>query len=158
MMLDESEASDAELIGRAKVGDRGAFGKLLERHYDFVYRAAYRWCGKKADAEDIAQEVCVRLGKAIRDYRGGGAFTTWLYSVTMNAARDMMRKTTRENVKTEAYGAYSMISGEASAEPEDPTIAIHRLLCLLETVVDQQAYLIEEMMEPEAHGHINPIP
>lgn len=46
----------------------------------------------------------------------------------------------------------------SSAEPEDPTIAIHRLLCLLETVVDQQAYLIEEMMEPEAHGHINPIP
>ena len=37
----------------------------------------------------------------------------------------------------------------SSAEPEDPTIAIHRLLCLLETVVDQQAYLIEEMMEPE---------
>lgn len=61
MMLDESEASDAELIGRAKGGDRGAFGTLLERHYDFVYRAAYRWCGKKADAEDIAQEVCVRL-------------------------------------------------------------------------------------------------
>ncbi|TIT56210.1 MAG: RNA polymerase sigma factor, partial [Mesorhizobium sp.] len=81
MMLDESEASDAELIGRAKGGDRGAFGKLLERHYDFVYRAAYRWCGRKADAEDIAQEVCVRLGKAIRDYRGGGAFTTWLYTM-----------------------------------------------------------------------------
>ena len=44
--------------------------------------------------------------------------------MTMNAARDMMRKTTRENVKTEAYGAYSMISGEASAEPEDPTEAL----------------------------------
>ncbi|TPK84763.1 RNA polymerase sigma factor [Mesorhizobium sp. B2-4-13] len=124
MMLDESEASDAELIGRAKGGDRGAFGKLLERHYDFVYRAAYRWCGRKADAEDIAQEVCVRLGKAIRDYRGGAAFTTWLYTMTMNAARDTMRNTQRETVKTEAYGVHALISSEGPAEGEDPTEAL----------------------------------
>ncbi|TIN61894.1 MAG: RNA polymerase sigma factor, partial [Mesorhizobium sp.] len=74
--------------------------------------------------EDIAQEVCVRLGKAIRDYRGGGAFTTWLYSVTLNAARDMMRKSARETVKTEAYGVHALISGEASVEPEDPAEAL----------------------------------
>ncbi|TIP94879.1 MAG: RNA polymerase sigma factor, partial [Mesorhizobium sp.] len=124
LMLDESEASDAELIGRAQGGDRGAFGTLLERHYDFVYRAAYRWCGKKADAEDIAQEVCVRLGRAIRDYHGNGAFTTWLYAMTLNAARDMMRKTVRETTKTAAYGAYERISGEAPVEPEDPVEAL----------------------------------
>jgi RNA polymerase sigma-70 factor (ECF subfamily) len=124
MMLEQREASDADLIGRAKGGDRGAFGTLLERHYDFVYRAAYRWCGKKADAEDIAQEVCVRLGKAIRDYRGGGAFTTWLYAVTMNAARDMMRKRARETVKSEAYGVHALIAGEAAAEADDPAEAL----------------------------------
>ena len=120
MMLDESEASDAELIGRAKGGDRGAFGRLLERHYDFVYRAAYRWCGNKADAEDIAQEVCVRLGRAIRDYRGGGAFTTWLYAMTLNAARDMMRKTARETVKTEAYGVHALIARRGAGRAGRP--------------------------------------
>ncbi len=124
MMLDESDASDADLIGRAKGGDRGAFGKLLERHYDFVYRAAYRWCGRKADAEDIAQEVCVRLGKAIRDYRGDGAFTTWLYTMTMNAARDTMRKSAREAVKTDDYGVHALISGGAPAESEDSAEAL----------------------------------
>lgn len=124
MMLDENEASDAELIGRAKGGDRGAFGILLERHYDFVYRAAYRWCGKKADAEDIAQDVCARLGRAIRDYHGSGAFTTWLYAMTLNAVRDMVRKTARETVKTEAYGVHTLISGEASIEAEDPAEAL----------------------------------
>jgi len=44
--------------------------------------------------------------------------------VTMNAARDMMRKTARETVKTEAYGVHALISGEAPAESEDPAEAL----------------------------------
>lgn len=119
MMLDKDGVSDSDLVGLARTGDREAFGILLERHYDFVYRVAYRWCGRKADAEDIAQEVCVRLGRAIRDYRGGGAFTTWLYSITLNAARDMMRKGARDSAKTEAYGVHVLTGGEASDEPQD---------------------------------------
>lgn len=124
MMLDESDATDSDLIERAKGGDRKAFGTLVERHYGFVYRAAYRWCGKKVDAEDIAQEVCARLGKAIRDYRGGGAFTTWLYTMTLNAARDMMRKTAREAAKTSAYGVHALIAGEPAEETDDPVDAL----------------------------------
>jgi RNA polymerase sigma-70 factor (ECF subfamily) len=119
MMLDETEASDAELIGRAQQGDGVAFGRLVERHYDFVYRAAWKWCGVKADAEDVAQEVCARLGKAIRSYRGGGAFTTWLYAMTMNAARDVLRKRSRDRAKSEAFGVHALIAGEAEPEPDD---------------------------------------
>jgi RNA polymerase sigma-70 factor (ECF subfamily) len=44
--------------------------------------------------------------------------------MTMNAARDMMRKTARETVKTEAYGVHALISGEAPAESEDPAEAL----------------------------------
>ena len=40
MMLDEIEPSDLDLIGQAQKGDRAAFGRLVERHYDFVYRVA----------------------------------------------------------------------------------------------------------------------
>ncbi len=119
MMLDETQATDAELIGQAQKGDRAAFGRLVERHYDFVYRVAWRWCGRKADAEDVAQEVCVRLGRAIRDYHGGAKFTSWLYAMTLNAARDMMRKAARETIKTGAFGVHALISGVHQAEPED---------------------------------------
>lgn len=123
-MLDESDASDSELIGRAKDGDRVAFGRLVERHYDFISRVAWRWCGRKADAEDIAQDVCVRLGRAIRDYRGSGAFTTWLYAMTLNAVRDHARKSARETARTEAYGVHAPITGETPDEPDDQAEAL----------------------------------
>ena len=118
MTVDQPDVSDADLIGRARNGDEDAFGQLIERHYDFVYRVAYRWCGRKADAEDVAQDVCVRLGSAIDLYRGAGAFTTWLYTLTLNAARDMMRKHTREAAKTKAYGVHALIGGEAVPESD----------------------------------------
>ena len=116
MMLETQATSDPDLIGRARDGDREAFGRLVERHYDFIYRVAWRWAGNRADAEDIAQDVCVRLGKAIRSYRGGGAFTTWLYAMTLNAARDLRRRTARENVKTEAFGVHALVSGGEAQE------------------------------------------
>jgi len=121
MMLDESEASDSDLVGRARDGDRTAFGELVERHYGFVHRVAWRWCGNRSDAEDIAQEVCARLGRAIRDYRGGSAFTTWLYAMTLNAARDMQRKSAREAAKTTAYGVHALVAGDSGSATEDPT-------------------------------------
>ena len=131
MILDEGDASDSELVGLARDGDRGAFGRLVERHYDFVYRVAWRWCGRKADAEDIAQDVCVRLGRAIRDYRGGGAFTTWLYAVTLNAARDHARKSARESARTQAYEVHALIAGETPEEPDEQIEALWAAVRLL---------------------------
>ena len=135
-MLDEAAPSDLDLIADAQKGDRAAFGMLVERHYDFVYRVAWRWCGRKADAEDIAQEVCARLGRAIRDYRGGARFTSWLYALTMNAARDLRRKTARETAKTEAFGVHALISGEGVlSESEDQA---ERLWAAVRQLPDKQ--------------------
>jgi RNA polymerase sigma-70 factor, ECF subfamily len=119
MMLEESDVSDGHLVGRARDGDEAAFGALVERHYDFVYRVAYRWCGKRADAEDIAQEVCIRLGRAIRGFKGNAAFTSWLYALTLNAARDFVRKTRRDAAKAEAYGVHALVSGAVEPAADD---------------------------------------
>lgn len=102
----------------AREGDGAAFGRLLERHYGFVYRVAYRWCGCRADAEDVAQDVCVRLGRAIRSYRGAGAFRTWLYALTLNAARDLHRRTRRETAKGEAFRAHALSSAAVAEAPD----------------------------------------
>ena len=87
--------SDGTLAGRAKDGDRAAFGVLVERHYGLIYRVAYRVLGNRADAEDAAHDVCVALAGRIARYSGRSKFTTWLYQVVLNTARDHMRKQTR---------------------------------------------------------------
>ena len=84
--------SDIELAKLAGNGDRGAFQELLERHYDTLYRVAYRFTGSEADAEDIAQDVCLALADKIASFRGQSQFSTWLYRVAMNACRDFARK------------------------------------------------------------------
>lgn len=89
--------TDETLVAQARGGDRAAFAELVGRHYDFIFRTACKWLGRRQDAEDIAQEVCVKLATAIRSFDGRAAFTSWLYRVTLNAVRDGQRSNMRRN-------------------------------------------------------------
>lgn len=121
-LMTEERTPDAELARNAAGGDRASFSALVERHYGFIFRLAWRLTGQKADAEDLAQEVCARLGRAIRSYRGGSAFTTWLYAIVVNAARDAGRRAARETAKLDAWGAEAALHVEAA--PDDPAEAL----------------------------------
>lgn len=109
-----ADAEDRALAARAADGDRDAFAALVERHYDFIHRVAWRWCRDRETAEDIAQTVCMRLGTSIRSWRGEGALTTWLYRLTLNAVRDQARAVAREKRRVEAWTVHSMALGAAA--------------------------------------------
>jgi RNA polymerase sigma factor (sigma-70 family) len=79
--------TDSSLIAAAVAGDREAFAQLLERHYDRIHGLAWQLTGSRADADDIAQDVCCILVEKIGTYRGDAKFTTWLHGVTFNACR-----------------------------------------------------------------------
>lgn len=83
--------SDQALADKAAGGCRHSFGALAERHYDRIYRLAWRWSGSRDAAEDIAQDVCVKLAHAIRAFRGDAAFTTWLHRIAYTTALDYLR-------------------------------------------------------------------
>ncbi len=118
-MAETIEVPDGQLAAKARDGDREAFAALVERHYDFIYRVAFRTTGRREDAEDVAQDVCARLGRAVKTYRGGAAFTTWLYALVMNAARDSLRKARRDSVRTDAFGTHVRLFGEVDPEQDD---------------------------------------
>lgn len=97
------QRSDHELIEQARLGDSGAFDALAQRHYMFIYSTAYKWCGTREEAQDTAQEVLIKLARAIHEFDARSRFTTWLYRVTINAAKDMIKKKTRDRKRDEAY-------------------------------------------------------
>jgi len=121
-MMDDQ--SDQWLIERAGAGDGTAFARLLERHYTFIFRVAYKWCGAEADAEDVAQDVCVKLGQAICSYKGDAAFSSWLYRVTLNAVRDFQRA---RATRLERTAAMALVS-PTQEEPQQETDVAHEEL------------------------------
>lgn len=105
-MLDES--GDHGLALLAARGDRAAFERLVERHYDLIHRLGWRLLGNGTDAEDLAQDVCVTLARRIQSFDGRAKFTTWLYQVTLNAARDRMR---RDKTRARATEGFAEVDG-----------------------------------------------
>lgn len=84
-------------------GDRAAFERLLARHYDRIHALAWRFAGGPPDCEDLAQDVCITMARRIRSFRGEARFTTWLYKVVLNAARDAGRRRSARNRATEGF-------------------------------------------------------
>ena len=114
-----AEAANAvtrALVVRAQNGDAEAFGELIEDHYDLIHRTAWKWCGNRADAEDIAQDVCVKLGTAIAGFDGRSAFSSWVYRITLNAVRDMQRSGRRRGRHADAYAEVTPEVQPASQE------------------------------------------
>ena len=83
---------DAGLVSAAVAGNRDAFEQLLRSHYDRIHGLAWQLTGSRADADDIAQDVCCTLVEKIAGFRGEAKFTTWLCGITVNACRDHRRR------------------------------------------------------------------
>ena len=84
--------SDESLAFAAADGDAAAFSSLIERHYDGLFRLAFRLTGRRVDAEDLTQDICAALPAKLGGFKGSAKFTTWLWRVTVNAAHDRRRR------------------------------------------------------------------
>ena len=89
-------ADDQELIAGILSRDPEAFRTLMERHASGVIHLAYRFLGTLADAEDVAQEVFLRLYQNPPRLDPSAKLFTWLYRVTVNRCLDLLRKRPRD--------------------------------------------------------------
>ncbi|MBK8439537.1 MAG: RNA polymerase sigma factor [Rhodobacter sp.] len=144
--------ADETLCLAAAGGDRAAFATLIGRHYDRIHGLAWRLTGSKAEAEDLAQDICAALPSKLRGWRAEARFTTWLYRVVVNAAHDQRRRQATRARAANGWGDWELarqdeIATQAAAQDWLMTAMAQLSPELRDTVA---LVLGEEMTQAEA--------
>ncbi|HEY4309652.1 MAG TPA: RNA polymerase sigma factor [Pirellulales bacterium] len=101
-----NDSADAELVEQAKNGDRAALERLVLRHQAWIYNIAVRMVCHPHDAEEVTQEVLVKVITKLSTFKGESAFRTWLYRIAANHVLNMKRQRVEtEELTFTTYGA-----------------------------------------------------
>ncbi|MDF2938899.1 MAG: polymerase sigma70 factor [Paenibacillaceae bacterium] len=94
------QLTDEQLISQVRQGNMDAFTVLVDRHKNGVFQFIRCRVEVRETAEDLAQEVFLKLYRHLPDFRGDARFSSWLYSLTLNTVRDHLRMKKRRPVTT----------------------------------------------------------
>jgi RNA polymerase sigma-70 factor, ECF subfamily len=146
------DTPDETLATHAAQGDRAAFATLVGRHYDRIHGLAWRLTGSKAEAEDLAQDICAALPSKLRNWRGEARFTTWLYRVVVNAAHDLRRRQATRAKASQGWGDWEIArQDEIAAQAEAADWLAQAMTQLSPELRDTVALVLgEEMTQAEA--------
>src|SRR5947199_5435170 len=77
-------AAERELVERCRAGDEGAFQELVDRYKDLVFALIARTVQDRSRAEDLAQDVFLRIHRGLPYFRGEAQLSTWIYRIVAN--------------------------------------------------------------------------
>ena len=106
------EKKEAELVSRAKNGNREAFETLLKKYEARTYSSAYRILGNRSDAADVLQEASIRAFQALPKFSGRSSFGTWFYRIAINLCLLKLRKQKKAPFSLEAMTTVRKDDGE----------------------------------------------
>lgn len=133
--------TDEELIVEYLEGNENALTVLVDRYIKDVYQFAYQLTNDSGMSEDIVQESFVKAWKHMRNFRAGGSFKTWIFTITRNTAIDWLRKQKEvrissfensdgHNALLESTASNELLPDELLARAEDSTYATALLMQL----------------------------
>jgi RNA polymerase sigma-70 factor, ECF subfamily len=106
-------AADRADVARVQAGDVEAFAGIVRRWQTPLINLAYRFCGDRGRAEEMAQEAFLRAYRGLESYRGDAALSTWLFALATNLYRSELRRIPQRTVTL-----------EDAPEPSDPVSVI----------------------------------
>jgi RNA polymerase sigma-70 factor, ECF subfamily len=119
------QEADADVQSRLRAGDyRAAFELLLPRYRDRVFRLAVSILRSRTEAEDVAQDIFLRLWRALPGYSGKASLSTWIYAISRNACLSQIRKR-RPQVSLDDPDVQldPAVAGLAAPSNEEPAVA-----------------------------------
>ena len=148
---DVTTLTDSLLLERIQKGDTDSFETLFYRHYDRVYGLLYRLVGNRAEAEDLAQEVFIKLTRKLKTFKQKSSFKTWLFRIAVNAAKDYCKKNSTRKQYESAYEKEYARDNPGFLKEE--TAETEKLLLLIDQLPDKQkASIMLVMGEGLSHG------
>jgi len=83
---------EAELVKRARKGDLEAYDDLVRRYQERIYATIYHMTSNHEDANDLAQEAFIKAFQALRSFKGGSSFYTWVYRIAVNKTINFLKQ------------------------------------------------------------------
>lgn len=119
---ERANALDVELMGRIRDGDYEAFARLVEIHQRSVIGTVAKMLGSPTEAEDIAQQVFIRIWKSAARYEPQAKFTTWLFTITRNLVFNEVRRRQRKptvSVQEREETTHRVVEDVQGASPDE---------------------------------------
>ena len=117
---------ERSLLRRLRDRDEKAFRELIDDHRDRVFNITFRMLGNRHEAEDLAQEVFIKVFKQIDSFRGDSKLSTWLYRVAVNECKNRIKYLARRHDRdrdeldetTQGAGVNGTIGGPMPSSPD----------------------------------------
>ena len=88
----ETPVEEKVLVDRARRGDLHAYDELVKRYQERIYATVYHMTSNHEDANDLAQESFVKAFQALKSFKGGSSFYTWLYRIAVNKTINFLKQ------------------------------------------------------------------
>jgi len=134
---------DALLAKQAARGDDAAFEALMVRHQQRIYNISLRMMGNRQDALEASQEAMIKIWRNLGSFKGNSAVSTWIYRVTVNACKDILRKRKIPQVSVETLHEQGFDIADGDAQ-YDSTLAAEDSIAraLMQLPTDRREVLV----------------
>ena len=171
-MFDEPDekTTNEDLMRRVRLGNKYAFEALIRRHQRSVLNFIFRFMGNRTEAEDLTQEVFLRIWKAAGTYKPEAKFTTWLYRIATNLCinkqrairiRRLFAESRSEEQRRGSKDAFVIGEGAELLTPEDRLIdseqSVRLLNALKELPTSQRLAVVLKIYDEMSYQEISQI-
>jgi RNA polymerase sigma-70 factor (ECF subfamily) len=104
--------SDEQLIGEIVSGNHAAFKSLMDKYQLQVFRTVMGFVHTKEDAEDVTQDIFVRVYQSLSTFQYESEFSTWLYRITLNMSLNFLRRNRKSGLQQSLETIFSLHSEE----------------------------------------------